>query len=102
VGFDWYHSHFQHWTGDGDDFMPQTALQFVKQVIDERIAIVSWWEGGEWRGSSRLEAGGVPGPPSWQAHYDRIRVRSWRGSLDADIGIESLHPPGHDQETAAE
>lgn len=85
VGFDCYHSHFDKWVGDGNHFGTQAALHFVEQIVSEQVAVISWWQGEQWRGSSQLEAGAPPEQPQWQTHFDRIRIRSWKGSFNADI-----------------
>ena len=86
VGFDSYHSHFDDWVGDGEQFGTQAAIEFIKQIIFERTAVVSWWQGKEWRGSAQLEAGAKPAAPSWaaQEQYDRVCIRSWFGTFNAD------------------
>ena len=86
VGFDSYHSHFDDWVGDGEHFGTKAAIEFIKQVVSERTAVISWWQGTEWRGSAQLEAGAKSVVPSWatEGQYDRVRVRSWCGSLNAD------------------
>jgi hypothetical protein len=85
VGFDCYHSHFDESAGDGVNFGIEAALEFVRQIICERIAVVSWWDGEDWRGSAQLAPGAQPETPPWVRGFDRIRVRSWKGSLNADI-----------------
>ncbi|WP_140637625.1 hypothetical protein [Methylibium rhizosphaerae] len=87
VGFDCYHSHFDEWVGDGEHFGTLAALDFIKQIVSERVSVVSWWFNEEWRGSAQLEAGVPPQPPSWDhaGSFNRIRVRSWKGSFNADI-----------------
>jgi hypothetical protein len=86
VGFDSYHSHFDDWVGDGEQFGTRAAIEFIKQILSERTAVVSWWQGEEWRGSAQLEAGAQSPVPSWAAEgqYDRVRIRSWLGTLNAD------------------
>ncbi len=85
VGFDYYHSHFDQWIGDGDHFGIEAALEFVRQILNEEVAIVSWWEDETWRGSAQLEAGASPPQPSWQTSFNRIRIRSWKGTLNVDF-----------------
>ena len=89
VGFDCYHSHFDEWVGDGESFGTLAALEFIKQVVSERVAVVSWWRDDEWCGSAQLEAGASPAVPSWASSnsFNRIRIRSWKGSLNADISV---------------
>lgn len=81
VGFDVHHSQFDGWAGDAG------ALAFIREVVTEHVAVVSWWSGERWCGSAPLEAGRRPEVPSWAAAVavDRIRVRSWRGALNADV-----------------
>jgi hypothetical protein len=87
VGFDCYHCHFDTWVGDGEHFGTQAALEFVKQIISERVSVVSWWHDDKWRGSSQLAAGASPEQPSWQSSFNRVRIRSWKGSYNADTVI---------------
>ena len=86
VGFDSYHSHFDDWVGDGEQFGTEAVIEFIKQIISERTAVVSWWQGEEWRGSAQLEAGTKSAAPSWaaQGQYDRVRIRSWLGTFNAN------------------
>lgn len=87
VGFDCYHTHFDDWVGDGEHFGTHAALQFISQVVSERVAVVSWWFNDVWRGSAQLDGDAKPDVPDWvrKDAINRIRVRSWRGSLNADI-----------------
>jgi hypothetical protein len=89
VSFDFYHSHFYELTGDGDHFGTMAALEFIKQILSERVSVVSWWLDDEWRGSAQLEAGAAPLPPWWleSGSFNHIRVRSWRGSFNANLVI---------------
>lgn len=89
VGFDVYHSHFDEWVGDGTHFGTMAALEFVRQIVSERVAVMSWWNGEQWCGSTQVEAGQALELPSWAGAptIDRIRVRSWRGTLNADVEV---------------
>lgn len=84
VGFDYYHSHFDEWVGDGEHFGTKAALEFIRQIVSEEVAVASWWNGEEWKGSTQVAAGEKPNM-TWMADFDRIRVRSWKGSLNADV-----------------
>ena len=86
VGFDAYHSHFNDWVGDGNQFGTQAAIEFIRQVVEEKVAVISWWYGDQWRGSAQLEAGAPVEPPSWVGAeaYNRFRVRSWNGTFNVD------------------
>ncbi|MDH5828911.1 hypothetical protein QFW80_00030 [Luteimonas sp. M1R5S18] len=88
VGFDFYHSHFDDFIGDGEHFGTKAALEFIRQIVSERVAIVSWWSGETWKGSTQVEAGAAASIPSWSAasDIDRVRVRSWQGALNYDGG----------------
>ncbi|GMU65838.1 MAG: hypothetical protein AMXMBFR36_21120 [Acidobacteriota bacterium] len=56
------------------------------RIVNEGVAVVSWWDGDNWRASADLEAGSELETPEWMTKsFDRIRVRSWKGSLNADI-----------------
>ena len=85
VGFDYFHAHFAQWAGDGAHAGIQAALHFVRKMVEERIAVVSWWLDEQCCGGAFLEAGAAPEAPSWSTRYNQIRVRSWRGTFNADI-----------------
>lgn len=89
VGFDVYHSHFDDWVDDNINCGTVAALDFIRQIVSERVAVLSWWQGEKWCGSAQLEAGEEPELPSWAGAptIDRIRVRSWNGALNADVDI---------------
>lgn len=89
VGFDCYHSHYDEWVGDGEHFGTQAALEFVRQILSERVAVVSWWQGETWCGSAQLEAGQPIESISFPAsrEFNLIRVRSWHGSLNRDVVV---------------
>jgi hypothetical protein len=89
ISFDAYHSHFDEWVGDGTQFGTMAALEFIKQLVSERVAVLSWWKGEQWCGSTQLEAGQAPELPSWAGAptIERIRVRSWKGTLNADVEV---------------
>lgn len=57
VGFDAYHSHFDDWVGDGSQFGTEAAIEFIKQLLQEKVAVVSWWYGEQWRGSAQMDVG---------------------------------------------
>ena len=86
VGLDFYHSHFDSMVGDGEHFGTTAAVEFVRQVVGERLAVVSWWLNEEWVGSAQIEAGTQP-DAQFMKPYNRIRVRSWKGTFNADICV---------------
>lgn len=88
VGFDHYHCHFDTLTGDEDHSGKRTALEFIRQILSERIGIQSWWRDEVWCGSRPLEARESPARPTWlTAAIDRVRVRSWHGTLNHDSAV---------------
>ena len=86
VGFDYYHAHFDQWVGDGENIGTRAAVAFIRQIVSEEVAVASWWKGAEWKGSITVPAGALP-EKSWTTDFDRIRVRSWRGTLNADLSV---------------
>jgi hypothetical protein len=89
VGFDVYHSHFDSWVDEANPGYGLGALEFINNLLAEKVAVLSWWTGETWAGSSQLAAGESPKLPSWAGapKVDRVRVRSWNGSLNADIEV---------------
>jgi hypothetical protein len=94
VSFDFHHEHFDEWVGDGDRFGTEAAVELIRRIVSERIAVVSWWHGDSWAGSSQIEAGANPEMPSWAAPeaYNRVRIRSWNGSFNVDRDALYLPP----------
>ena len=90
VSFDHYHCHFDDWVGDGEHFGTAAALEFIRQIVNEEVAVASWWKGEEWRGSAQVAAGQKP-EMHWAEDFDRIRVRSWKGTLNADLSTDRGH-----------
>jgi hypothetical protein len=86
VSFDYSQSHFNDYIGDGELFGVDAAIAFVKQLVEERVCVVSWWFNEQWQASSELQAGDAPETPSWPSAnaINRTRVRSWLGSFTAD------------------
>jgi hypothetical protein len=89
ITFDFYHAHFPEGVGDGTHFGAAAGVEFIRKLVAEQVAVMSWWEGERCFGFSHLEAGEKPELPSWAAGaaVDRLRVRSWRGTLNADVEV---------------
>ena len=87
VGFDFYHGHFDDWAGQSRPFGTGSALEFVQQIVEERVAVISWWRDDKLGGGSVTDAGVPLGPRQPRTSTDthnRVRVRSWRGTLNVD------------------
>jgi hypothetical protein len=86
VAFDFYESHFHDYVEYGGHIGTAAAAAFIRDLMSEKVAVVSWWNAETWRGSARLQAGAPLPTPSWAepGTYNRVRVRSWGGRLDAD------------------
>jgi hypothetical protein len=86
VGFDSDHNHFEDLVENGgSDSSIQEVLDFVVDILEERVVAVSWWAGSSWRGSTMIPSIGKP-EPSEQIHsFDRVRIRSWKGTYDRDF-----------------
>ncbi|MBX3662970.1 MAG: hypothetical protein KF804_11000 [Burkholderiales bacterium] len=81
VGFDYYHGHFGAQIGDGG---AESAVRFVVDLVNEKIPVVSWWEEGELVAWSTIEDGRPLLPDDLIGQYDRVRIRSWKGTLNVD------------------
>lgn len=84
VGFDYYHGHFPDHVGDGERFGVDYALYFVSELLHERIPVASWWTGGDLVAFSTIENGKPLLDEDLVGSYDHMRIRSWRGTLNAD------------------
>jgi len=85
VEFDYYHSHFDEMVGDGTHVGTETALDLIRRFLAEEVAAVSWWHGDDWRGSTIVNAGETPEPFEFRRPFNRVRIRSWKGTLNADV-----------------
>ena len=83
VDFDYYHAHFDRWDPEPGDSRHQSALLYVRELIAEHIAAASWWQDEHLRLAAQWEPG-TPLEPKFKIAYTRIRVRSWRGTLNSD------------------
>jgi hypothetical protein len=85
VSYDYYHAHFERWTPEPEDTRWQSALLFVRDLLAEHVAAATWWQdarirvGSAWEPGTPLESGLSLIP------HNRVRVRSWLGTHDADI-----------------
>jgi hypothetical protein len=84
VGFDYFHTHFHSAVGDGEHFGTDYAFHFIDDVLSERIAAISWWLGEDLVAFSTRKNGVNAMPDALIGPHDRERVRSWKGSLNAD------------------
>jgi len=80
-----YHTHFNRYADDEEAEAFAEALAFIADLLAERIAIISWWNGEEWCGSSSVTTGPDAGTPSWAQNAKTARIRSWKGTYDRDI-----------------
>ena len=83
VDFDHYHTHFDRWNPEEGDDRHTSALLYIKAVLDESVAAASWWQGDHCKICAQLEPG-APLKPPFDIAYSRVRIRSWRGSHNAD------------------
>ena len=84
VGFDYFHTHFYPAVGDGDQFGTDYALHFIDEVLSEQVAAISWWKGDALQSFSTRKGGVNAMPEDLVGSFDRERIRSWKGTLNAD------------------
>jgi hypothetical protein len=83
VTFDFYHSHFERWKVQESGFEHEASPPFVQALLSESVAVASWWQGEQWRGSCQLAVGEEP-ELTVAEEFNRIRVRSWQGNRNDD------------------
>ena len=83
VYFDYYHTFFERWNPNPGDSKDQSALIYVREFLAEKIAVVSWWQDSHWKVSSQFEPG-TPLSPPIKVAYTRVRIRSWKGTHNAE------------------
>jgi hypothetical protein len=81
VGFAGWHEHFGAWIGEDEAESTREALAAVRAVVEERLLSVLALDGERWRRSWHV----APGAPVETHHGEQTRVRSWRGTYDADL-----------------
>ena len=89
IGFDAYHDHFFDYAGNNDTkAVIDQGMNFLSELLSEKVAAVSWWKDEKCLGSNQVNAGEQP--DSSLPHLkdaNRIRVRSWKGALNSDIRL---------------
>jgi hypothetical protein len=83
IGLDYYHCHFSDFTGSGDPALD--GLAFLRAVVSDDVAVVSWWNGETWVGSSLLKRDNELNPMPHNPPFDCVRIRSWRGTRNRDL-----------------
>jgi len=84
VDFDYYHTHFSKWTPEEGDGPHDAALLYVRDLLNEKVAVVSWWQGDLCKACAQY----VPGSelkPSFNISWTAARVRSWQGNFNANV-----------------
>lgn len=85
VAFDCNHGHFRwpphHWRVD----IWTNARSLVAAILNDDVAAASGWDEGGMRISSWVRRGEASWPRNPPPSVDRIRLRSWSGSLDRDF-----------------
>lgn len=79
VGFDAFHTHFDSFADSSQDEEFARAIEFVRDLVEEKICVVFVRRGDEWRGSTTCEPGQEPDLSSF-SHFDTLHIRSWKGS----------------------
>ncbi|WP_370499786.1 hypothetical protein NWT09_22485 [Mycolicibacterium sp. jd] len=84
VGLGDYHQHFGGWPGENFWLGEDGALAFVQGIIDERLAFATLFNDDEAVAYTMMETGELGRPVVSDRPYNRMRVRSWNGTFDAD------------------
>jgi hypothetical protein len=93
VGFDYHHTHF-----DNFDFLTEeenftNAIEFIKDIVDEKICFLAVFSETAFCGSSSILAGEKPDLSGWnwlhQSCQD-VYLRSWLGTYNRKYRISEL------------
>ncbi|MGB3357110.1 MAG: hypothetical protein WBB00_30635 [Mycobacterium sp.] len=82
VGFAEYHEHFWAWIEE--DIRDRGALDFVRGILEERVAVATLFDGDEAVAYTTVETGEPNRPVVGHRTYNRMRVRSWNGTFNRD------------------
>ena len=80
VSYDYHHGHYDTFRDSGSR---EGAASFLAPLLNEEMAVASFWNGEKWCGSTQFRIG-EPEDPIGMLSASRIRVRSWRGTYDKD------------------
>jgi len=85
VGMDAYHAHFP-WPTDynGEDGRP-AAMEHVDALMDEKLVVVSLWDGDRDLAGSSLAPGRLTELQEVPDGPQELRVRSWRGTYNRTL-----------------
>ncbi len=83
IGLDAYHCHFEWPPRDNTVIVDPVA--FIGAVLDERVAVASVYGCEKWCGSWIVLDGQEPDDSKHRGHGRRLRLRSWKGSLNRDV-----------------
>lgn len=81
VAFADWHSHYTAWRDEDEEASMRDALAAIREIVEERLLSVAALNGEQWRRSWSV----APGEPVETRHGDTTRVRSWRGTYDAEL-----------------
>lgn len=80
VTYDFHHGHYPTFRDSG---CREGAVSLLAPLLQEELAIASFWSENKWHGSTQFRIG-EPEDPLKMFGNTRIRVRSWRGTFDKD------------------
>jgi hypothetical protein len=84
VGLHTHHSHFADYDDRANSGHIGHALDHVQDLLDERVAIASWYVGDRFAGSTSHEVSSDRPPAPLLSSVTRTSLRSWRGTYDRD------------------
>ena len=84
VGLHTHHSHFTDYDDRTNPAHIIHALDHVQELLDERVAIASWYVGDRFAGSTSHEVSSDRPPSPLLSGVTRTTLRSWRGTQDRD------------------
>lgn len=84
VGLHTHHSHFTDYDNRSNPEHISDALDYVQELLDERTAIISWYTGDRFAGSTSQEVADERPVSSLLLGVTRTTLRSWRGTYDRD------------------
>ena len=86
VGFgDNFHTRFGVVGDEGGERFQERALAFIRDFVDERVAVATASEGDEWLGAWIVPIGPDGPAPIEQEAGVTVRLRSWRGTWDRNM-----------------
>ena len=93
IGFDYHHTHFDHFEFQTEALNFADAVEFIKSILDEKVCFVAVFSGNSFCGSTSVSANEKPDLSSWNwldKSCQDVYIRSWRNTYNRKYDIAEV------------